>query len=572
MVDPTVIDNIIHNLNKCNDAIFLENSLTNILQQEVLSPDSPLLKLEDNCLNLSASGSSDSIFSCTVLSVPDGENIHHIARFFEAGGFSGFYRNVAHEKIKEDLSLYSLLPYQFYNEMDVDICSKRNMSLFKALKKGKHTPQYAKDRSYRRVLIDNPNSIKNIVNNVKPSVEKSNCKCLFFICYVMHRLQKPTTSLDSGFERSDEIKQVEVKYVQKFSTSCRRYPASPRNRILQACNFRGSEEASEVVIAVLNCILGNIVEIPYYKNKKLPSTTRKRKFHLISKRNNRKNAEESDGDEADASDSNIQVDIMESRKLQNVASSSESLYQYFCGQLFNYGTFKWRVKSATKNVVVMNDYDCNTGEFMHFEYVHVFSTTTSTGPTYYCNCKIFSVSQTCVEAPERFDVRWLGVSCLHVRLLASVVSLLPSSDHIPEPVSADVSLVNMSVINDGLKCSETVVEELPAKLNVRKFSITHEDSAAIVSLFKVSGTNRKVVQCKNSLCVIDKGSKRSIKNITTAFDLCPHLVSFRDFYLTNNESDDVDDISDEDSNNANFLPDNKQNWSCIQNMETRTYL
>ncbi|XP_057310230.1 uncharacterized protein LOC130648210 [Hydractinia symbiolongicarpus] len=147
---------------------------------------------------------------------------------------------------------------------------------------------------------------------------------------------------------SDEIKQVEVKYVQKFSTSCRRYPASPRNRILQACNFRGSEEASEVVIAVLNCILGNIVEIPYYKNKKLPSTTRKRKFHLISKRNNRKNAEESDGDEEDASDSSIQVDIMESIQLQNVASSSESLYQYFCGQLFNYGTFKWRVKSATK--------------------------------------------------------------------------------------------------------------------------------------------------------------------------------------------------------------------------------
>lgn len=61
MVDPTVIDNIIHNLNKCNDAIFLENSLTNILQQEVLSPDSPLLKLEDNCLNLSASGSSFTI-------------------------------------------------------------------------------------------------------------------------------------------------------------------------------------------------------------------------------------------------------------------------------------------------------------------------------------------------------------------------------------------------------------------------------------------------------------------------------------------------------------------------------
>ena len=34
-----------------------------------------------------------------------------------------------------------------------------------------------------------------------------------------------------------EPKKMEVKFIQRFSTSCERYPGSPRNRILQVSNI-----------------------------------------------------------------------------------------------------------------------------------------------------------------------------------------------------------------------------------------------------------------------------------------------------------------------------------------------
>ena len=38
-------------------------------------------------------------------------------------------------------------------------------------------------------------------------------------------------------------------------------------------------------------------------------------------------------------------------------------YRFFCGELFTKGICKWRVLSESRNVVVMNDYDCETGNF-----------------------------------------------------------------------------------------------------------------------------------------------------------------------------------------------------------------
>ena len=42
----------------------------------------------------------------------------------------------------------------------------------------------------------------------------------------------------------------------------------------------------------------------------------------------------------------------------------ESLYHYYCGELIRNGTFKWRVNATHKKVVLMNDYDSNSGNFL----------------------------------------------------------------------------------------------------------------------------------------------------------------------------------------------------------------
>ena len=56
--------------------------------------------------------------------------------------------------------------------------------------------------------------------------------------------------------------------------------------------------------------------------------------------------------------------------LQNIAFSfKESLYQYYCGQLFNHGIIRFRIRVLHKNVLVLNDYDPETGDFLVLIYI-----------------------------------------------------------------------------------------------------------------------------------------------------------------------------------------------------------
>ena len=55
-------------------------------------------------------------------------------------------------------------------------------------------------------------------------------------------------------------KNVGITYEQRFSSSCKRYPGSPRNRIIQAISFRTDHHL--VVFAVIKTILGYPCEIP----------------------------------------------------------------------------------------------------------------------------------------------------------------------------------------------------------------------------------------------------------------------------------------------------------------------
>ena len=52
-----------------------------------------------------------------------------------------------------------------------------------------------------------------------------------------------------------------LRFEQKLSTSCRYYPGSPRNRIIQACCFRN--ESLEIVRACLFNVLGEKVKVTY---------------------------------------------------------------------------------------------------------------------------------------------------------------------------------------------------------------------------------------------------------------------------------------------------------------------
>ena len=50
--------------------------------------------------------------------------------------------------------------------------------------------------------------------------------------------------------------------------------------------------------------------------------------------------------------------------LLKVSTFRESLYHYYCEELLRRGSFQWRVNDENKKVVLMNDYNCTTGEFL----------------------------------------------------------------------------------------------------------------------------------------------------------------------------------------------------------------
>ena len=50
--------------------------------------------------------------------------------------------------------------------------------------------------------------------------------------------------------------------------------------------------------------------------------------------------------------------------LLKVSTFRESLYYYYCEELLQRGSSQWRVNDENKKVVLMNDYNCTTGEFL----------------------------------------------------------------------------------------------------------------------------------------------------------------------------------------------------------------
>ena len=128
------------------------------------------------------------------------------------------------------------------------------------------------------------------------------------------------------------------------------------------------EDPSVIITPVLHAITGvEEVTIPYPMSKHHRSIGCKRPFKAIARRSvtNTQNDFVDEGGEVDeGSDVDEGGDVDESEKIgRNVASYHEGLFHFFCGQIFNHGRFIWRIRSPQKNLIVMNSYDSQTGDF-----------------------------------------------------------------------------------------------------------------------------------------------------------------------------------------------------------------
>ena len=161
--------------------------------------------------------------------------------------------------------------------------------------------------------------------------------------------------------------------------------------------------------------------------------------------------------------------------------------------------------------------------------MHVHVSLTPVSPIYYCSCEIFSLDRPNTESN----------SCLHVRLMKAVIGMLNPDI---EASSSDSLYVNRAVVNSGMQQAATPIIKLHSKLNNEKFSVVTE-SVSFVSIYNISGTRRKVIQCHNSSCGLQQGSKRNIQNLQTSTELCTHLNLFKNHYdeFVSGDSNDVDE-------------------------------
>lgn len=143
----------------------------------------------------------------------------------------------------------------------------------------------------------------------------------------------------------------QIKFPQKFSTSSRWGPGSPRNRIINAV-VRNAKK--DIVIEALHTMLS------IYKPIEVSCCEQARK----RKRPNIPKSSRLVIDPNFLCDS-LGVDANEVEELSKNLYNAESqqLYASFVEKIFSSGKINWRVKNSSTQVILMNNYDPETGEF-----------------------------------------------------------------------------------------------------------------------------------------------------------------------------------------------------------------
>ncbi|XP_065653453.1 uncharacterized protein LOC136080565 isoform X2 [Hydra vulgaris] len=520
------------NPNRCGSSIAIENAMTKTV---IFIP--PVLQVEESLLSLGSHGNVDGIFHCLLIKVDVLGKKTYLARYFEFGSFTAFFENVAHAKLKQDLEIEEILPYCAFTIKDVEM----------------------------EILLKN----ETFVYRTKSRLFELLSKSWFFVCQpsekaeewekslMLHRsnpkgnssygklwtkiLELPTLenqfSLLSDLPNHhkwmwDKLTKI-LRFEQKFSTSCRYFPGSPRNRILQALFYRNN--SFDIIKSCLKNTF-NIKEPVVYPSSKgdlAHKSSIAKKIRLSSLEGIVDNSDNSCcGNKFVSKNIDISNSSNEIHLVQHLGKKN-SLYEYFCAELFSRGVISWRVRRPSLNICVMNNYNRESGNFQDKEFVHVKAETINSSNIYNCSCKTFST----IIYFQSDDVTNVN-NCCHCRLLHQLLQMLDNPDFMPEN-----NLINKKKLIESL-CLTSNVFKLASKSGIERYSVV-SDSCTFITVFELSKLLRKVVKCHDSLCQVSEGSTRQVNNLDKGF-LCSHLKVFREhFYLVQNTTDWISNYQDE---------------------------
>ena len=152
---------------------------------------------------------------------------------------------------------------------------------------------------------------------------------------------------------SEKASKQQLKFEMRFSSSNRYYPGSPRNRLINA--IACPREISEtLILTTLHSLLGIL-------NKDTTTSIRRniKKLTVPAKKHHRPAFNEKDVCDF------LGISPEEANKVAKNTSQDfgSSLYQHFSREITANGLIAWRVRSPSIQVILLNNYDSDTGDF-----------------------------------------------------------------------------------------------------------------------------------------------------------------------------------------------------------------
>jgi len=320
---------ILQNLEKCAMAMESDVKIAKSLESSYYKSNPCLFTVEEGFLSLAASETAHGIFFLCLLKIDVDNKTYHIARYFEDGAFKGYYHSEAEQRIKEEFEISELLPYLVFTHVDVEQEQLRNLEVFakkRTTEKGKRKKYYSYKRLLFENANCIHTNLKNILTSMENC---AGLQCLamvalcmqkqkswdgasagidserYFVCHpesgtnswsssmTLYRSNQPISnqcanqydffndalpthltlkeqfqvisSLPNHHKWKWDTHCTKLRFRQKLSSVCRYPPASPRNRIINACCWR--DDSHSIVTSVVLNIFGSKVPVNYCKRR-----------------------------------------------------------------------------------------------------------------------------------------------------------------------------------------------------------------------------------------------------------------------------------------------------------------
>lgn len=296
-----------------------------------------------------------------------------------------------------------------------------------------------------------------------------------------------------------------VRFEHKLFT-CRSKPTSPRGIVLWSIRNEQRQVAAIELSSLYNREATELSDIVHTETVD-PVITRPNKRRMTST--------------TKAKDSLKQaLDQLSSTPTEAINMASQiNLYDNFMCQFIQSGTIYLRVQTASRIVIVINDIDPTTGDFIPDQFVHTTRYALETGDyAYSCICEISQTSKESVALGEDDqDVIFVGgLQCPHCRIFHEEITMRLKNGFKCEPGLGQKLFIMTKTISK--------VVSLSSQRKSYKYSVAIDDEASFVSI-NTKGENAIIV-CHAGMC--GKGKQRSVKKLSEATGLCKHLQLFQD--------------------------------------------